>query len=78
MSHSSDGKACTSLLGHHSNDGTAGTSRLPIATEGYRPLVQRRIVVVDACKACNRMTRFLLKVRKAINSESKQGRVHAS
>jgi hypothetical protein len=40
------GEAHSSLLGHNSSDGTAAVSRLPIAIEGYEPLVQRRIVVV--------------------------------
>jgi hypothetical protein len=34
------------LLGHHSSDGTVAVGRLPIATEGYGPLLQRCIVVV--------------------------------
>jgi hypothetical protein len=40
------GKACLSLLGHHSSNGITATGRLSIATEGYRPLVQRRIIVL--------------------------------
>jgi hypothetical protein len=39
------GKARPLLLGHHSSDGTVAASRLPFATEGYGPLLQRRIVV---------------------------------
>jgi hypothetical protein len=39
-------EAHLSLLGHHSSDGTAAVDRLPISIEGYRPLVQRHIVVV--------------------------------
>jgi hypothetical protein len=27
------------LLGHHSSDGIAAAGRLPVATEGYRPLL---------------------------------------
>jgi hypothetical protein len=34
------------LLGHHSSDGTIAAGRLPIATEGYEPLLRRHIVVV--------------------------------
>jgi hypothetical protein len=40
-------KARLSLLVHHSSDRTAVTVQLSIATEGYRPLVQRHIVVVN-------------------------------
>jgi hypothetical protein len=40
-------KARLSLLGHHSSDGIAAVRRLPIATEGYRPLVQRPTIVVQ-------------------------------
>jgi hypothetical protein len=35
-----------SLLGHHSNVGIIVADRLPVDTEGYRPLVQRCIIVV--------------------------------
>jgi hypothetical protein len=35
------------LLGHHSSDRTAAADRLPVTTEGYRPLLQRRIGVVS-------------------------------
>jgi hypothetical protein len=34
------------LLGHHRGDGTTAASHLPVATEGYRSLIQWRIVVV--------------------------------
>jgi hypothetical protein len=34
------------LLGHHRSDGTTAASHLPVATEGYRSLIQWRIVVV--------------------------------
>jgi hypothetical protein len=34
------------LLGHHSSDGTAAVGYLPVATEDYGLLLQRRIVVV--------------------------------
>jgi hypothetical protein len=40
------GKARPLLLGHRNSDGTAAAGHLPIATEGYGPLLQRRIVVV--------------------------------
>jgi hypothetical protein len=40
------GEARLLLLGHHSSDRTAVAGRLPVATEGYRPLLQRRIVLV--------------------------------
>jgi hypothetical protein len=30
----------------HSSDGTPVVGRLPVATDGYGPLLQRRIVVV--------------------------------
>jgi hypothetical protein len=40
------GEECLLLLGHHSSDGTAAAGRLPVAIEGYRPLLQRHIVVV--------------------------------
>jgi hypothetical protein len=40
------GKARPLLLGHHSSDRTTLTSHLPIGTEGYEPLIQKRIVVV--------------------------------
>jgi hypothetical protein len=40
-----------SLLGYHTSDGTAAVDRLPISTEGYRPLVQRGIVVVSVNEA---------------------------
>jgi hypothetical protein len=40
-------EACPLLLEHHSSDGTAAAGRLTVATEGYGPLVQRRIVVVS-------------------------------
>jgi hypothetical protein len=36
------------LLGHHSSDGTAAAGHLPVATKGYGPLLQRRIVVVNS------------------------------
>jgi hypothetical protein len=35
-----------SLLGHHSSNRTVIVGHLTVATEGYRPLVQRCIVVV--------------------------------
>jgi hypothetical protein len=35
------------LLGHHSSDGTVVAGRLPLATEGYEPLLQRCIIVVN-------------------------------
>jgi hypothetical protein len=41
------GKPRPSLLGHHSTDGIAAVGCLPVATEGYGPLVHRRIVVVN-------------------------------
>jgi hypothetical protein len=34
------------LLGHHSTDGIVVVGHLPVATEGYGPLLQRHIVVV--------------------------------
>jgi hypothetical protein len=34
------------LLGHYSSDGTVVMSYLPIATDNYRSLLQRRTVVV--------------------------------
>jgi hypothetical protein len=37
----------SSLLAHHSSDGTATTDRLPNATESYGPSVQKHIVVVN-------------------------------
>jgi hypothetical protein len=40
------GEARLLLLGHHSSDGIAAAGHLPIATEDYGPLLQRRIVVV--------------------------------
>jgi hypothetical protein len=40
------GKVRPSLLEHHSSDGTAAVDRLSITTEGYRILVQKRIIVV--------------------------------
>jgi hypothetical protein len=40
------GKACPLLLEHHSNDGAAAVSHFPIATEGYRPLIQMCIIIV--------------------------------
>jgi hypothetical protein len=40
------GEARLLLLGHHSSDGIVAAGRLSIATEGYGPLLQRRIVVV--------------------------------
>jgi hypothetical protein len=40
------GKAHPSLLGHHNSNGTTIMSQLPVAIEGYGPLLQRRIVVV--------------------------------
>jgi hypothetical protein len=42
------GKARPSLLGHHGSDGIAAVGRLLIGIEGYRSLVQMRIVVVAA------------------------------
>jgi hypothetical protein len=39
-------EACPLLLEQHSSDGTIAGSRLPVAIEGYGPLVQNRIVVV--------------------------------
>jgi hypothetical protein len=41
------GEARPSLLGHHSGNGTAAAGRLPVATEGYEPLIQMRFVVVS-------------------------------
>jgi hypothetical protein len=41
------GEAHPLLLGHHSSDGTAAAGYLPVATEGYRPLLHRYIVVVS-------------------------------
>jgi hypothetical protein len=35
-----------SVLGHHSNDETAATNRLPIAIEDYTSPVERPIIVV--------------------------------
>jgi hypothetical protein len=40
------GEACLLLLGHYSSDGTAVAGHLPIATEGYRPLLKGCIVVL--------------------------------
>jgi hypothetical protein len=40
------GEAHPSLLEHRSSDGIVAAGRLPIATEGYGSLIQRRIVVV--------------------------------
>jgi hypothetical protein len=40
------GEARPLLLGHHSSDETAAVDHLPVATEGYGPFLQRRIVVV--------------------------------
>jgi hypothetical protein len=42
------GEAHPLLLGHHSSDRTAAVGHLPIAIEGYKPLLQRYIVVVAA------------------------------
>jgi hypothetical protein len=42
-------EVCPLLLGHRNSDGTVAVGRLPIITEGYEPLVQRRIVVVVPC-----------------------------
>jgi hypothetical protein len=44
------GEECPLLLGHHSSDETATVGRLPVTTESYRPLLQRRIVVVGYFK----------------------------
>jgi hypothetical protein len=44
------------LLGHHNSDGIATVGRLPVTTEGYRPLLQRRIVVVEASNAVTNET----------------------
>jgi hypothetical protein len=35
------------LLGYHISDGTAAVGRLPVATKGYGPLLQRHIVVLQ-------------------------------
>jgi hypothetical protein len=35
------------FLEHHSSDGTAAADRLPVATEGYGPLIQSRICSSD-------------------------------
>jgi hypothetical protein len=40
---------------HHSSNGTAVAAHLPVATEGYGPLVQRRIVVVITSTIINHM-----------------------
>jgi hypothetical protein len=45
--HSSDGRSTSVAMGHHSSDRTAAVSHLPVGTEGYEPLVQRRIVAVN-------------------------------
>jgi hypothetical protein len=42
------GEACLLLLEHHSSDGTTATGLLPVATESYRPLIQRHIVIVKS------------------------------
>jgi hypothetical protein len=41
------GRTRSSLLCHHSSDGTVAAGRSPVAIEGYRPMVQRHILVVD-------------------------------
>jgi hypothetical protein len=41
------GKERPLLLGHHSSNGTVVVGHLPVATEGYRPLLHRHIVVVS-------------------------------
>jgi hypothetical protein len=40
------GETRPSLLCHHNSDETVAADCSPVTTEGYRPLVQRRIVVV--------------------------------
>jgi hypothetical protein len=56
-------QACLSLLGHHSNDGTIA-SRLSIATEGYGPSVQRRIVVMNLkISQSNNLSEALTKIK---------------
>jgi hypothetical protein len=40
------GEARPLLLEHHSSDGTTATDHFSVAIEGYRPLVQRCIVIV--------------------------------
>jgi hypothetical protein len=47
MPHSSDERSASIATGHHSSDGIAVAGYLPIATEGYGPLLQRCTVVVD-------------------------------
>jgi hypothetical protein len=42
------GEACLLLLEHHSSDETTATGLLPVATESYRPLIQRHIVIVKS------------------------------
>jgi hypothetical protein len=44
------GAAHALLLRHHSSDGIAMVGHLPIATEGYGQLLQRRIVVVPVAR----------------------------
>jgi hypothetical protein len=46
------GEARSLLLGRHSSDGTTAMGRLPVATEGYGPLLQRCIVVVPPTLSC--------------------------
>jgi hypothetical protein len=40
------GEVRSLLLEHHSSDGTVAAGHLPVAIEGYGPLVHRHIVVV--------------------------------
>jgi hypothetical protein len=51
------------LLGHHSSDGTAMVGHLPVATECYGPLLQRRIVVVFISNLASKIYSFLPLVR---------------
>jgi hypothetical protein len=41
------GEARPLVLGHHSSDRTAASDCLPVATEGYGQLLQRRIIVIN-------------------------------
>jgi hypothetical protein len=64
------GEARPSLLGHPNSDGTTVMGRLPVTIEGYRPSVQRHIVVlynpvsdfISVCSTIYQMRKFQLAV----------------
>jgi hypothetical protein len=64
------GEARPLLLEHHNSDGTTATGHLPVAIEGYGPLVHRCIVVVIAS------TLFLLVFSVALGGISLLGEVN--